>query len=174
MSSSSPYKSFNDKFPSGTNWYDYYNWLRIAFYKHYECDHDGSNIESDDEAFNEEEDEEEDSNNNNNSKEKKKKAKASNNNKGEDNSYSESSSDEKSSSESEVSHPKDDIPKETHFKGYFAFLIWEYIPPPGFEKFKSVSMNVVGKPNDGKNKKLSRATTKKEESEQKVSNALLD
>ena len=86
--SSSPYKSFHatGTYPTGTNWYDYVEWLRIRFYRRYECVH------------------------NDNATGKKK-----------------------------------DIPKETYFKGFFAFAIWGFIPPPGFDEFKSMAMKEIGK-----------------------------
>ena len=38
-----------------------------------------------------------------------------------------------------------DPPKDVYFKGYFSFLLWGYIPPPGYEDYKSLSMTTVEK-----------------------------
>ena len=177
MSSSLPYKSFHaiGKYPSGTNWYDYVEWLRTSFYKRYECSPDDNDIESEDEGFNEEDaDEEPNNDSNNNSKESNKEPKANNNKKGEDSSYSDEASSNEDSSSSNEEAQKDDLPIETYFKGFFSFVIWGYIPPPGFEKLKSMSMNAIAKPNNVKDKQASRENTKKEEAERKANDALLD
>ena len=56
----------------------------------------------------------------------------------------------------------DDLPKEVYIKGFFAFVLWGFIPPDGREQYTSALITVV---NDTKSK------TKKEDSRNAVKKA---
>ena len=62
-----------------------------------------------------------------------------------------------------------DPPKDVYFKGYFSFLLWGYIPPPGYEDYKSLSMTTVEKKGGKKRDKktLGRASSRKKDAENK-------
>mmetsp|Transcript_257 Transcript_257/g.256 ORF Transcript_257/g.256 Transcript_257/m.256 type:complete len:81 (+) Transcript_257:362-604(+) len=38
-----------------------------------------------------------------------------------------------------------DIPDGEYFRGFFAFAIWGYIPPPDVEEYKSIMIGTVTK-----------------------------
>ena len=63
-----------------------------------------------------------------------------------------------------------DPPKDVYFKGYFSFLLWGYIPPPGYEHYKSLSMTTVEKKGDNKRDKktLGRASSRKSDTDNKL------
>ena len=63
-----------------------------------------------------------------------------------------------------------DPPKDVYFKGYFSFLLWGYIPPPGYEEYKSLSMTTVEKKGERKRDKktLGRAASRKKDAENKL------
>ena len=38
---------------------------------------------------------------------------------------------------------KDNVPDSEFFKGFWAFALWGYIPPPGYEEFKCALINTI-------------------------------
>ena len=63
----------------------------------------------------------------------------------------------------------EEMPSDTYFKGFFAFALWGYIPPPGGETFKSSLMATVIDKDVKAKKEDGRAEVKKE----KLKNELL-
>ena len=69
-----------------------------------------------------------------------------------------------------ASNDSNDVPPETYFKGFFAFALWGYINPPGFDHYKSNAMMQT----TTDDKKLSRKVARTEEAERIEFDKLLD
>ena len=131
MDSTSPYKDFEGSFESGKNWNDYADWIRL---KMYESENDLDLDDDDEEDKDDFSDfEENDDDNIPNTKIQTP-----------DETNGDNKSDDQSSSSSKINSDVKNldlyVPDGTYFKGYFAFLLFRFIPPPGGEKYKSNTM----------------------------------
>ena len=64
----------------------------------------------------------------------------------------------------DMKHNSDNPPPDVYFKCYFSFLLWGYIPPPGYEDYKSLAMATIEKKGDkikNNKKSIGRAAAKK-------------
>ena len=81
--------------------------------------------------------------------------------------------DDKSDEEDDSSVKSEGAPHHKYFKGFFAFAIWGYIPPPGGEEFQSLYIKTCCDTKI-KGRNLGQASAKKEELEESNHNRWLD
>ena len=176
--SGSPYKDFNGTFPfpSGKYWEDYIEWLRVEFYKKYEIDGaDDNNIIDDDEKIETPIRINSDEESNDNVSGSKSVGNDGSRNTDDNDSTSKYTNRKSCTTEellNEEDEDSDELPEETYFRGFFAFALWGFIPPPGFEDYKSVGM--LQNLSIRESKKMNRLTCKKEEAERNELDAKLD
>ena len=167
LSDDNPYKNVpsSGNFPSGHNWEDYVKWLRVAMHRSLEEEENRRkiNLLSDDDMSNEngggKKSDDLDGDDGGKGKEVVDKGD------GDDDSELIQNNGDDDDEEASNAH---DVPTDTYFKGFFAFALWGYIPPPGYEEYQSMLIktilnhpDVVGK---GAGKKLSRISCRKQES----------
>ena len=151
MAESPKYKDFKGTYPSGTNYFDYLDWIRKKMHVAMKKENDGD-VKFDDEkyldAIPETESSEDDGSNQGNDEEEKTRRTKPGKNKNkkrvddDDESFEVDSDDDTESEQSYDSQNVDDVdidPGE-YFKGFFAFALWGYIPAPGGEEYKSTIM----------------------------------
>lgn len=150
----SPWRDFEGHYPSGKTWFDYIEWLRIQMYRATNDCPTTDILDVDlDEQPTEDADDAEETAGTQPTKQSEKNRKDADDS---DLSYNldDAKNDEDQHDEEEVLVDKfvdgllntetdTEIPENENFKGFWAFALWGYIPPAGYEEYKCALITTV-------------------------------
>ena len=156
LNKDSPWKDWDGHYPSGKTWFDYIEWLRVEMHRVTNDCPTSDIIDVDlDEQPTEDADDEgvtQPTNPSRQSKKKRKKDDDTSSDYGEEDAMQDMI-DEDEDDEAEVKKfankiannddATEEVPENEFFKGFWAFALWGYIPPQGFEEYKCALITTV-------------------------------